>query len=91
MTPQQIFERNQELSTEFDLYVLDHPEIADQIPDGAVPMLRKMFEKRLRGYRAIGYARDDAAHRLRATPEQPVIEHDGAEARRRHGDSWEDQ
>lgn len=27
--------------------------------DGRVPMLRRMFEKRLRGYRAIGYARDD--------------------------------
>ncbi|MEO8338023.1 MAG: hypothetical protein ABI664_23820 [bacterium] len=26
--------------------------------DGNVPVLRRMFEKRLRGYRAIGYARD---------------------------------
>ena len=29
--------------------------------DRAVPMLMKMFEKRLRGYRAIGYARDEAS------------------------------
>ncbi len=28
--------------------------------DRGVPMLLKMFERRLRGYRAIGYARDDA-------------------------------
>jgi superfamily II DNA or RNA helicase len=28
--------------------------------DRAVPMLAKMFNKRLRGYRAIGYTRDDA-------------------------------
>jgi superfamily II DNA or RNA helicase len=27
--------------------------------DGAVPSLARMFAKRLRGYRAIGYARDD--------------------------------
>jgi superfamily II DNA or RNA helicase len=26
--------------------------------DGAVPLLRRMFEKRLRGYRAMGYAQD---------------------------------
>ena len=26
----------------------------------AVPMLLKMFERRLRGYRAIGYTRDEA-------------------------------
>ncbi len=29
--------------------------------DGAVPMLARMFDKRLRGYRAIGYARSAAA------------------------------
>ena len=28
--------------------------------DREVPMLRRMFEKRLRGYRAIGYARGEA-------------------------------
>ena len=59
--------------------------------DGAVPMLRKMFEKRLRGYRAIGYARDDAAHGLRAPRQEPVIEYDKGEPRMRDGDSWEDQ
>jgi superfamily II DNA or RNA helicase len=28
--------------------------------DSDVPMLLRMFERRLRGYRAIGYARDEA-------------------------------
>jgi superfamily II DNA or RNA helicase len=28
--------------------------------DGEVPIFQRMFEKRLRGYRAIGYVRDDA-------------------------------
>jgi hypothetical protein len=28
--------------------------------DRSIPMLLKMFENRLRGYRAIGYARDEA-------------------------------
>lgn len=27
--------------------------------DREIPTLRRMFEKRLRGYRAIGYARDE--------------------------------
>jgi superfamily II DNA or RNA helicase len=29
--------------------------------DRQVPLFQRMFEKRLRGYRAIGYARDDGA------------------------------
>jgi hypothetical protein len=33
--------------------------IFDQV-DHEVPMLRRMFEKRLRGYRAIGYLRGEA-------------------------------
>lgn len=27
--------------------------------DGEIPMLRRMFEKRVQGYRAIGYTRDE--------------------------------
>lgn len=33
--------------------------------DSEVPMLLKMFEKRLRGYGAIGYARDEESQGLR--------------------------
>jgi hypothetical protein len=29
-------ERNAELIYEFDMYVLEHPEFAEQIPDGAI-------------------------------------------------------
>ena len=33
--------------------------------DRAVPMLARMFEKRMRGYKAIGYVADDGAPSLR--------------------------
>jgi hypothetical protein len=39
MTKREMFERNQQLSAEFDLYLLDHPDIADQIPDGVLPQM----------------------------------------------------
>jgi superfamily II DNA or RNA helicase len=44
--------------------------------DPAVPLLARMFEKRLRGYRAIGYAREEtplAPVRLRG---EPTVEYD---------------
>jgi len=44
--------------------------------DHAVPMLMKMFEKRLRGYRAIGYARDEAPLGLREVEDDAVVEYD---------------
>jgi len=44
--------------------------------DRAVPMLMKMFEKRLRGYRAIGYARDEAPLGLREVEDDAVVEYD---------------
>jgi superfamily II DNA or RNA helicase len=43
--------------------------------DRRVPMLLKMFENRLRGYRAIGYARDESPLGF-APPEEPTIEVD---------------
>ena len=42
--------------------------------DRAVPMLMKMFEKRLRGYRAIGYARDEAPLGLREVEDEDIVE-----------------
>jgi superfamily II DNA or RNA helicase len=44
--------------------------------DPAVPLLACMFEKRLRGYRAIGYAREATA--LGSTQEraEPTVEYD---------------
>ena len=37
--------------------------------DSEVPILRKMFEKRLRGYSAIGYVLDDESQDLRPSAE----------------------
>jgi hypothetical protein len=45
MTNQEMFEKNQQLSTEFDLYLLDHPELADDIPDGALIVFMPEFDK----------------------------------------------
>jgi hypothetical protein len=44
--------------------------------DNAVPMMMKMFEKRLRGYRTIGYAREEAPLGLRELEDEAVIEFD---------------
>jgi superfamily II DNA or RNA helicase len=44
--------------------------------DREVPMLMRMFEKRLRTYRAIGYARGEAPLGFGEPPEESVIEYD---------------
>jgi superfamily II DNA or RNA helicase len=44
--------------------------------DREVPMLLRMFKKRLRGYRAIGYARDEAPLGYAELDDEPVIEYD---------------
>lgn len=36
MTKNEFFERSLEISTEFDRYVLAHPEVAEKIPDDAL-------------------------------------------------------
>lgn len=65
MTNQQMFEKNQQLSTEFDLYLLDHPELADDIPDGALIVFVPDFDKELA-------RRNRALARKSRTPGQPV-------------------
>jgi hypothetical protein len=42
----------------------------------AMPMLVRMFEKRLRGYRAIGYARGQAPLGFGEAPAERVLEYD---------------
>jgi hypothetical protein len=42
-------------------------------------MMMKMFEKRLKGYRAIGYAREEEPLGLREFKDEAVIEFDGDE------------
>jgi hypothetical protein len=44
--------------------------------DGEVSMLRRMFERRLRGYRAIGYACGEALRDLGGRSAKVVIEYD---------------
>ena len=39
-------------------------------------MLMKMFEKRLRGYRAIGYTRDEEQHGPPEMVDEAVVEYD---------------
>jgi len=47
MNSQEMFLKNQQLSTEFTLYVWDHPEVADRIPDGALVVFLPEFDKEL--------------------------------------------
>ena len=44
--------------------------------DREVPMLLRMFEKRLRGYRGIGYARGEAPLGIAAPDDELVVEYD---------------
>ncbi len=47
MTREELFKKNQQLSTEFELYLLDHPEIEDKIPDNALIVLVPDYDKEL--------------------------------------------
>ena len=50
-------------------------EEANLYVDREVPMLLRMFEKRLRGYRAIGYARGEAPLRYAEPSDERVVEY----------------
>ncbi len=52
-----------------DLHIFDYV-------DREVPMLLRMFEKRLRGYRAIGYARGEAPLGYAEPTDDATVEHD---------------
>ena len=47
MTKEELFKKNQQLSTEFELYLLDHPEIEGKIPDNAIIVLLPEYDKEL--------------------------------------------
>jgi len=47
MTREELFRKNQQLSTEFELYLLEHPEIEDNIPDNAMIVLLPEYDKEL--------------------------------------------
>ena len=44
--------------------------------DAEVPVLKRMFEKRLRTYRAVGYARDEAPLGYSEPTDEPTVEYD---------------
>jgi hypothetical protein len=47
MTREELFKKNQQLSTEFELYLLEHPEIEDAIPNNALIVLLPEYDKEL--------------------------------------------
>jgi hypothetical protein len=47
MTREELFSKNQQLSTEFELYLLEHPEIEETIPDNALIVLVPVYDKEL--------------------------------------------
>ncbi|MBI4490822.1 MAG: hypothetical protein HY694_17195 [Deltaproteobacteria bacterium] len=49
MKSQEMFLRNQQLSTEFDRYVREHPDFADQIPDGALVAMLPFISPLVKG------------------------------------------
>ncbi len=47
MTNEELFKKNQTLSTEFELYLLEHPEVEEKIPDGALIVLLPDYDQEL--------------------------------------------
>ena len=47
MTGEELFKKNQQLSTEFELYLLEHPEIEENIPDNALIVLTPVYDEEL--------------------------------------------
>lgn len=47
MTREELFRKNQQLSTEFELYLLEHPEIEEKIPNNAMIVLVPEYDKEL--------------------------------------------
>lgn len=47
MTREELFKKNQQLSTEFELYLLEHPEVEEKIPDNSMIVLVPDYDKEL--------------------------------------------
>jgi len=47
MTKEELFRKNQQLSTEFELYLLEHPELEEKIPNNAMIVLLPDYDKEL--------------------------------------------
>ena len=66
MTDEEIFEKNLILSTEFDRYILEHPEFAKKIPVNAQIVLLPEDDAELR-------KKNLEIAKAQREPEQPVI------------------
>lgn len=47
MNKKELFEKNLELATEFSMYVLEHPGIAERIPKDAIVVIIPEYDKKL--------------------------------------------
>jgi len=47
MTKEELFRKNQQLSTEFELYLIEHPEIEEKIPSNAMIVLLPDYDREL--------------------------------------------
>jgi len=47
MDKKEVFAKNQQLSTEFELYLLDHPELEGEIPNNALIVLLPEYDAEL--------------------------------------------
>jgi hypothetical protein len=47
MTKEELFKKNQQLSTEFELYLLEHPEVEEGIPENSMIVLLPEYDKEL--------------------------------------------
>jgi hypothetical protein len=47
MTKEELFGKNQQLSTEFELYLFEHPEVEEKIPNDALIVLLPDYDKEL--------------------------------------------
>ncbi|PWB48589.1 MAG: hypothetical protein C3F12_02185 [Candidatus Methylomirabilota bacterium] len=66
MTEQELFTKNLKLSTEFDLYLVEHPDMAEQIPENALVVLLPEEDQEL-------CARNLALANARREPGQSVV------------------
>jgi len=66
MTREELFRKNQQLSTELELYLLEHPEIEDKIPDNAMIVLVPDYDKELAD-------KNIELAEANKEPEQPIV------------------
>jgi hypothetical protein len=66
MTEQDLFLKNLKLSREFDLYLIEHPDVAERIPANALIVLLPEDDPEL-------CAKNQELARVRREPDQPIV------------------